>query len=84
MTDGRPRNSGQEVPYSAAFRRQVANAVRAAEFEAREFAGVPVFHDQPSLLEAGIRTVDPALDCWVEQRELHAGERAVRDLRSAP
>ncbi|WP_326637629.1 class I SAM-dependent methyltransferase [Streptosporangium sp. NBC_01755] len=66
MTDGRPRNSGQEVPHSAAFRRQVANAVRAAEFEAREFAGVPVFHDQPNLLEASIRAVDPALGCWVE------------------
>lgn len=66
MYDGRPRNSGQEIPHTKAFRRQVLNAIRAAEFEAREFAAVPAFFDQPSLLEASVSCVDPALTCWVE------------------
>ncbi|SEG86549.1 Methyltransferase domain-containing protein [Thermomonospora echinospora] len=59
----------------------MTNAIRAAEFEAREFAGVPVFYDQPSLLEASIRAVDPALLCWVELG-FGSGESAmqIRDI----
>jgi hypothetical protein len=77
-----PRNSGQEAEHSARFRREIANAVRAAEFEAREFDGVPVFFDQPSLLQAAVRAVDPRLGCWVELG-YGSGESAVQICAAA-
>lgn len=60
------RNRPDTHDKSRAFRRDVLNAIQATRTESEDFAGVPAYDDNSSLLEAALRRVRPELATWVE------------------